>query len=781
MVRLRRSREHGRVRRELEQAVAPARRELDTRTIELATGRSEVERHRVIARTRALRIHQHAHQRLSAYRRTLVRTHPNGAWVSQTMDSLQPELPGWAVQDGEPATAPAPVQPLPPPGDDAASPGWPIDIGPVTRFGSAPERVDVVIEGQYGVAPMHATLTRLRDRFRLQDHGTGDGTFVDGRPVRSIELTIGAAYTIGDQQYRIVAEDLLEETGLARCDLVVAGLNAADRKKGWQRLTAMSFLQPSRTLVAILGPSGAGKSSLFSALLGELDLGDGRVFFRDLNLRSHGPQLRTKLGYVPQKDDSIYHSLTVGRLLTYSDRLRRPTASRSRRNRDIARVCRQLGIDRNLGQEVRSLSGGERRRVSIALEILAEPDLLMLDEPTSGLDPAMDREVMTILRDLSRTGRAVIAVTHSTEHLHLADQVLIVASQGRPVYSGPPGEALDALAAGSYANLMAALKADPRPAAEAYQRGDVARKAKARATELENRPDPATDADLPRPLGRLRRQLPVLVQRQIALMCTRAPVRQQEPLAAARGLAVIGAPLLVAAATAYLAARVTGAGGLGGPTIQTAISLLVTVCMLSGQALSYGDVVSEFPIVRREYRTGIGAAAVLLAKWSVFAAVAAVQAGIVTAVFLAAQEGSSTSVLLPPAVEMFVGLAALSVTAMTLGLLISVIAVRLEQAVVLATAAAIGQVALNGGLTDLTTTSPALQAFALLLPSRWGFAAVAASTDVRAVSPAAPADALWAHSTGRWFAALGALVLLTVAFGLAAVGWLARRLRSADT
>jgi ABC-type multidrug transport system ATPase subunit len=576
MVRLRRSREHGRSRRELIRTVAVAQAELDARTTELAACRSELERHRVIAGARVVRIHEHAHKRLSSYRRRLVRSHPDGAWISQTMDSLQPELPSWGVRHGTPANPPRRPD-LPPAADDTAEPARPISIGDHTTFGSAPERVEVPIEGQYGVAPRHATLTRHGDRFQLEDHGTGDGTFVDGQAIRTATLEVGAAFTIGDQQFRIVATDLLEETQLARCDLVVAGLNGHARRGGKQLLTAMSFLQRSRSLLAILGPSGAGKSTLFSALLGELELGDGLVFFRDRNLRSHGPELRTRLGFVPQKDDTIHHSLTVRRLLTYSDRLRRPTAAKSAGAADIARVCRQLGIDNQLDDPVRSLSGGERRRVSIALEILAEPDLLMLDEPTSGLDPGMDREVMMILQDLASAGRAVIVVTHATEHLALADQVLIVAGQGRPVYSGPPDAALLALNAGSWADLMVALKNDPRLEADRYQSGRVAHAARVRAAELNQRPDPAAEADQLRPTGRLRRQAPVLVRRQAALMVTRAPIRHEKLVTQVRGAAVIGAPFLVAAATAYLAALVTGAGGLGGPTAQTAVSLLATV------------------------------------------------------------------------------------------------------------------------------------------------------------------------------------------------------------
>src|SRR5262249_6411877 len=140
-------------------------------------------------------------------------------------------------------------------------------------------------------------------------------------------------------------------------------------------------------------------------------------------------------------------------LMDYAARLRAPSSAPRQRQR-IAEVCRQLRIDQRLDQLVGTLSGGQRKRVSIALELLTEPSLLMLDEPTSGLDAGMAREVMNILKEYAEAGRTVIVITPSPTHLRMAQQVLVLASEGRPVYSGLPIGELRALRVANHADLM---------------------------------------------------------------------------------------------------------------------------------------------------------------------------------------------------------------------------------------------------------------------------------------------------------------------------------------
>jgi energy-coupling factor transporter ATP-binding protein EcfA2 len=496
------------------------------------------------------------------------------------------------------------------------------------------------------------------------------------------------------------------------------------------------------------------------------------------------------LGYVPQGDGTIYKSLTVRRLLTYSDRLRRPRDRRSGRQGRIKETCENLAIAPQLDQPVHSLSGGERRRVSIALEILAEPNLLMLDEPTSGLDAAKDLEVMTLLRAYAKKpGRSVITVTHNTEHLDLADQVLVVVKGGRPVHLGPPGTVLIDLGADSYTTLMSRLDLEPGPPAATYQTGPAAETARRKAEELRHAVSLPGSSKRPpsarprRAAGRLWRQLPVLIQRQFMLTINRAAVRGGE-----NGLKRLAAhlapamPLIIAIVGALVAAAVvSGDNWSGAPkdtvnaSARTALSLLVTLTMLGGQALAYSDVVAEYAVIHREHRTGVLPSAVILSKWAIFAIIAVLQAILVTITFVMVKSSPERSNVLGPTVELGIDLIATSIAAMSSGLLISVVAKRLEQAVALATGTAIAQVALSGGLASLDGRHP-LQALAFMLPARWGFGASASSIDLRGIARGTPPDATWNHTTGQWTGDLALLGCLTIFYTMAAIFVLRRRL-----
>ena len=431
--------------------------------------------------------------------------------------------------------------------------------------------------------------------------------------------------------------------------------------------------------------------------------------------------------------------------------------------------------------------------MSIALEILAEPRLLMLDEPTSGLDPGMDSEVMRMLRDMAarprpdEPQRTVVVVTHSTDNLRLADRVLLLAPDGRPVFFGGARSIPDRFRQQNWAELMRALNENPTLTGtwvDAYREGPEAAEARRHADEARAAAS-ATAAATPRgrrPRGRAWRsvrQFGVLFARQWALLLHRAPVLAAGNLReGVLGAFAVASPVTTALAGAAAAVAVTTDDPWTDPAAApTAVNLLVTLAMLAGQALTYSDIVAEFDVIRREHRTGASTSAVVLAKWCAFAVLAVVQAAVITAVFVAVRGSPDTALVFDGLPELFVDLAALSVATMSLGLLISVVARKLEQAVALATGTAIAQVAFNGWTADLSS-SPALNAVAASLPARWGFAATAASLDLRGVVPIAAPDLLWRHETGQWATDLRWLGGLTVAYTLAAILLLAHRLGS---
>jgi ABC-type multidrug transport system ATPase subunit len=792
--------ETGRVRAELDSA-----KEFDQRALQAAT-------------SRVRRFHSHTRRRLDCYLRRLIRSHPDGAWAS-TYLIIPSFLPGWIGQvpspPEDPQTTAGPEPPPPQPG--ARAPRVPASLIPLqdqeTIFGSDLEKADVRITAA-GTAPRHFALTRDGDQLLLRDFGHGHGPYRFGKQVRSDLLKPNDYFDFADRRYYVMPGCReLEDTPLGPVTLIVDGLRATTAGSGGlvkapkpprELLSGMSFVQREDTLLAVLGPSGAGKSSLFSALIGDLIVDRGSLYLADIDMLGQSPQIRDMLGYVPQLIE-LHTALTVRQLLTYSFHLRDPGTSYNRNNA-IDSVCAALDLRDQQNQLVSTLSGGQSRRVSIAIELLSQPALLILDEPTSGLDPGKDRAIMSFLRNYAtdrsraRPARTVIVSTHSTEHLRESvNEILILADHGQPIFLGRAEEALTHFDAQTWAELMTMLepvdgRTNPAAAALAQKYQLSGRAAEAHeeahraAARLAGRPAAGKPGAIRSPSPQwvrwrssrvFLRQLWTLIKRQVTLLRVRGRKNGPEPTLRAGLVALL--PFLVGAAAAVLAAQITPHSGLSasrGSSASIALTVLTTLAVLSGQALTYGDLVADFPIIRREHRTGVLLPSVTLSKWLVYLAVAAIQAAIVTATFIVAgrRPGPAYSNVLWPPAELFIDLAALTIAAMSLGLLISALAAKLEQAVAMVTLTSITQIALNGLTAPL---SPGLNIVAVLLPDRWGTAAAASSVDLDQITlpPPRPADALWQHTTGRWAVDLIALALLTLSYLALATLVLHRRLR----
>ncbi|MCA9550127.1 MAG: ABC transporter ATP-binding protein [Myxococcales bacterium] len=194
-------------------------------------------------------------------------------------------------------------------------------------------------------------------------------------------------------------------------------------------------------LVALLGPSGSGKSTLLRALNG-FRPGEGRVRLSGRDLYQDFEALKTRIGFVPQ-DDVLHTSLTVDKALTYAARLRLPAdAGLERISGAVTAVLREVGLVERRTVRVRNLSGGQRKRVSVAMELLSHPPLLFLDEPTSGQDPALEGQMMALFRRLTGPERITVVTTHVLASLDEVDLAVMLAA-GRLVYVGPPDGAPD--------------------------------------------------------------------------------------------------------------------------------------------------------------------------------------------------------------------------------------------------------------------------------------------------------------------------------------------------
>ncbi len=206
------------------------------------------------------------------------------------------------------------------------------------------------------------------------------------------------------------------------------------------RLNEISLAIEPGQFVALVGGSGAGKSTLMKALLGIEKIQKGGVYLNGDDLHKNFNIYRTQIGYVPQ-DDIIHADLTVEEVLLYAAKLRLPPDINWAEI--VKKTIDEIGMSHKRTSPVRELSGGQRKRVSIGVELIADPKLFFLDEPTSGLDPGRDLIMMELMRKLADEGRTVVLVTHATANISLCDRVVFLGRGGNQCYFGPPAQAFD--------------------------------------------------------------------------------------------------------------------------------------------------------------------------------------------------------------------------------------------------------------------------------------------------------------------------------------------------
>jgi ABC-type multidrug transport system ATPase subunit len=199
----------------------------------------------------------------------------------------------------------------------------------------------------------------------------------------------------------------------------------------------VSMQVPKGHFMAIVGPSGCGKTTLLKTIAGLNPESEGALFWEGRNLSEDGDFSPSEIGYVPQFSIA-YDPLTVDESVEAATRLRVKTRDTAELDHRIDRVLEETGLDAISDRTVRVLSGGQKRRLGLAMELVSDPKILLCDEVTSGLDPRSEREIVRLLHDLSRKdGRIVLSVTHSLAHLELYDSILVL-HEGRVVFHGPP-------------------------------------------------------------------------------------------------------------------------------------------------------------------------------------------------------------------------------------------------------------------------------------------------------------------------------------------------------
>ena len=464
-------------------------------------------------------------------------------------------------------------------------------------------------------------------------------------------------------------------------------------------LDAVSFSILSGELVAIVGPSGAGKTTLLETIAGIAPVTEGSVRFDGVD--ANAGAFRSVLGYVPQ-DDIIHADLPLGRTLRYAARLRLPSStSAADVDAAVADSLADVGLTAKAGVRVGALSGGQRKRASIAAELLTDPHVFFLDEPTSGLDPLTSAELITRLRQLADRSATVVFTTHSVDDLAMCDRIVFMTRGGRVGLVGTIDEALEWFGVDSVPELYALLD-DPERVAEPPD-----------PPAADALPVRSTGDEIRRPVAGALTQWTVLTQRTLEIL-----VRNRLTLAI-----LLGSPALVVAMFAVLFRP--GAFDVDDPSPSSMVMIgfwVVFAAFFFG--LTYGllQIVTERSILRRERLVGLRPGAYLASKVTILGPFLL----LVVAAMLAVLRLFDRLPDRPFATYASIGTGLLlcALAALGLGLLTSAIVSTAAQATLALPMLCFPAVLFSGAILPVHLMASAGAGLSVAIPSRWAFEAI---------------------------------------------------------
>ena len=539
----------------------------------------------------------------------------------------------------------------------------------------------------------------------------------------------------------------------ARIDAIGASQHAGKR----QILHEVSFSIEPGELIAIAGGSGAGKTTLLEILAGSRAPSTGQVMHDGVRVEADATR-HSGIGYVPQ-DDIIHGEMPLRRTLQYAARLRLPAGTPSgQADRVVDEILRELDLADRRDVAVRMLSGGQRKRASIAVELLTRPGTFFLDEPTSGLDPSTSAEVVRLLRQLTRRGVTVVLTTHEPATIDRCDRVVFLTRNGHLAFAGPPAQARRYFGVDDLVEVYHQLATEDTPRAWA-ERFAAWRQPATTPAQLVKAP--AQPAKGERHSPSVPRQWWLLTRRNAEVL-----VRNRLTLAI-----LLGSPVLVTAMMAVLFQP--GAFGGQGPAGVGPAQIVFWVAFAGFFfGLTYGllQIVGERAIFRREHRSGLSAGAYVAAKIGVLvpvlAAVTAVLLGVLRALDRLPAMGWDvyTSLLVTLLVE--------AVSALALGLLASAAVSNAAQAALALPMLCFPQVLFAGAVVPVADMAAPGRWLSLGLANRYSFEALGRTLGLDQLAGALPAmraygDTFSGTVAYRWlvlagFAALFALATVQV-------------------
>lgn len=648
------------------------------------------------------------------------------------------------------------------------------------RIGRAVDN-DLVL-GSRLVSRHHAVVRAVGDEFELVDLGSTYSTFVNGAPVRRVLLKDGDQVWFADQRLLFDRRSFTRVTEPVGIRIDAVGVRKAVRG-GKNLLHDISLTVLPGEFVAIVGGSGAGKSTLMDTLSGVRPATGGEVLYNGFDFYAQRDLYRTALGYVPQ-DDIIHRDLPVRVILDFAAKLRLPKdTSAAERRAAVDQSLEQLGMSVHADTRVSGLSGGQRKRASIGVELLTRPRVFFLDEPTSGLDPATDAQMMALMRGLAQGGSTVVLTTHATKNVVACDKIVFLARGGHLAFVGPPARALVYFGVEAFDEIYVKLENESSPE-------EWAARFRASPDHAQMQADQQPRADSPFPAPRTApgagftpgrpprgplvwlRQFRVLSRRNTELY-VRNPGR------------VI--PLFVQPAGFGLLMILLFRSGIFDPPDDSPMSAFQGLWMLSLTTFLFGllfgvqEIVKEFAIFRRERLVGVSPFPYLMSKMTFLIPVLVLVVGIMVAILAVGNRLPELGVA--GYGELVFTLVLLAVCALAIGLFTSAAVKSSQTATDLLAAWIMPQALFSGMVIPVVEMNTVGAAISNVIPLRWAFQGIGDSLGLpellnASASPLAPVLAdQYADVFGRalwqnW------LVLAGMTVGFLALAWFVLRRRS---
>ena len=628
---------------------------------------------------------------------------------------------------------------------------------------------------------------RAEDRYTIQDLSSNNGTFINGTQLAQRREQILARGDViqfgpfnlvyqGDGSfvpYSAERNFRLELVDLEKTYYPVNFLGRPDKNHPQTILRNFNLVINPREFVAIVGGSGTGKSTLLKAMIGLQKATSGAVLVNGDDLYENYNLYRTMMGYVPQ-DDIIHLDLPVEQALHYTAQLRLPDANADEVKLRIMAVLDKVGLMAQARTMVRDLSGGQRKRVSIAAELLAEPWIFFLDEPTSGLDPGLEKLMMDTLRQLADEGRTIVLVTHATANItHNCDQTIFLARGSELTYFGPPQEAPGFFNVNDFPDIYTRLAQTYTPAndptvppelARAYHRitADVPsspagvdqlpagkvwaaqyRQSSLHKTYVANRqsgkaarPIPATTSTTGGGLSEQLKQFKVLSQRYLDLirydkisltvLLAVMPLLGLFLLIISNGQALTGHPAPEIAAILETDGVYTIVN-----QAQTLLFMLALAANLLGVFAAAYAIINEEPIYRRERMINLKIPPYFASKFGVLGLFMLLQVFLLLLIISLKVDLPRSGAILWAPLEYYFTLVFTALAGLALGLFISALARSRDTVIYLILIVLFGQIIFSGAIFELPWPARPLSFVTI---TRWSLEALGASTNMEALN-----------------------------------------------